>query len=96
MNIPLIIGALAVSFFLITGLMSILKTSFKTALIIGLIVFGLQIGLKISPQQVFGQVTEYFGGITTWFLKWGNTNKPPTNFRDGKESMLWLLESLLS
>jgi hypothetical protein len=96
MNIPLIIGALAVSFFLITGLMSILKTSFKTALIIGLIVFGLQVGLKISPQQVFGQVMEYFGGVAKWFLKWGNTNKPPADFRDGKQSMLWLLESFLT
>jgi len=95
MNIPLIIGALAVSFFLFWGLLSIIKTTFKTALIVALIVFGLQIGLKIQPQQVFNQVTEFIGGIGKWFMKWGNTNKPPSDFRD-KESMLWLLESFFT
>jgi len=95
MNLPLIIGALAVSFFLMWGLLGIVKTTFKTALIVALIVFGLQIGLNIQPQQVFNQVTEYMGGIGKWFMKWGNTNKPPSGFRD-KESMIWLLESILT
>lgn len=94
MNIPLIIGALAVSFFLMWGLLSIIKTTFKTALIISLIVFGLQMGLKISPQQVFTQVTQFVGGIGNWFLKWGNNYKPPSDFK--KESMLWLLDALSS
>jgi len=95
MNLPLIIGALAVSFFLFWGLLGIIKTTFKTALIVALIVFGLQIGLGISPQQVFNQVIEYLGGIGDWFEKWGKTNKPPSDFRN-KESMLWLLESILT
>jgi len=93
MNIPLIIGALAVSFFLMMGLLSILKTTFKTALIISLIVFSLQIGLKISPQQVLTQMTQFVSGIGDWFMKWGTNNKPPSNFREG--AVLWFLGVIL-
>ena len=35
------------------------------------------------------------GANMGWFMKWGNTNKPPSDFRD-KESMLWLLESFFT
>jgi hypothetical protein len=94
MNLPLIIGAVAVSFFLFWGLLSIIKTSFKTALIVTLIVFGLQMGFKISPQQVLNQVTQFGSGIGAWFMKWGNTNKPPSDFH--KESIQWLLESIFN
>jgi hypothetical protein len=87
MNIPLVIGAIAVSFFLMWGLLSILKTTFKTALIVALIVFGLQMAIGISPQQVAGQIMEFIGGIGKWFQHWGNTNKPPSDFKQ-KESML--------
>ncbi|AFY72288.1 hypothetical protein Syn7502_00115 [Synechococcus sp. PCC 7502] len=94
MNLPLIIGALAVSFFLMWGLLSILKTSFQTALIVTLIVFGLQMGLKISPQEVFNQISVFIGGIGKWFVKWGTTNKPPSDFP--KESLQWLLDSVFN
>ena len=93
MNLPLILGALAVSFFLFWGLLSIIKTSFKTALIVTLIVFALQMGFNVSPQQVLKQVTQFGSGVGEWFMKWGNTNKPPSDFRE-KESMKWLLESV--
>jgi len=94
MNIPLMLGALAVSFFLMWGLLSILKTTFKTALIVALIVFGLQIAIGISPQQVMNQVLAFVGGIIKWFQHWGNTNKPPSDFRE-KESMLRAVEPLV-
>jgi len=94
MNIPLMLGALAVSFFLMWGLLSILKTTFKTALIVALIVFGLQIAIGISPQQVMNQVLAFVGGIIKWFQHWGNTNKTPSDFRE-KESMLRSLRLLI-
>ncbi len=99
MNIPLIIGALAVSFFLMWGLLGILKTTLKTALIVAVIVFGLQLVFKISPHLVFNQAAEFTNGIgngiTQWFSKWGNKQKPPSDF--GKQSMLrWFIESIFA
>ena len=82
MNLPLLLGAIAVAIFLFWGLLSILKTTFKTALIVTAIVFALQMGFSISPQQLFTQVTNLVGDVGQWFMKWGNTNKPPSDFPD--------------
>jgi hypothetical protein len=56
MNLPLIIGTLAICYFIFWGLVNVIKTSVKTALIVSLIIFGLQMAFKISPEQVLNQV----------------------------------------
>ncbi|WP_019501506.1 hypothetical protein [Pseudanabaena sp. PCC 6802] len=73
---PLVIGAFVVSVLLLFGLFSIIKTTFKTAFLIALVVFGLQVFTGIGPQQVFQQVLQFISDLGNWFTRWGNTAKP--------------------
>lgn len=73
---PLVIGAFVVSVLLLFGLFSVIKTTFKTAFLVALVVFGLQVFTGIGPQQVFQQVLQFVSGLGNWFTRWGNTAKP--------------------
>ncbi len=90
---PTFIGAIIVSILLLFALLSIIKTTFKTALFIALIVFGIQIFTGIGPQQIWQQVLQFMGGLGAWFQRWGGNYKPPSDFKD-KQSMLWALQLL--
>ncbi|MEE3715475.1 hypothetical protein V2H45_01810 [Tumidithrix elongata RA019] len=100
MNAALLLGALVVSVLLIWGLLSIIKTTFKTALFVALVVFGLQIATGIGPMQVFQQVGNFAGGalsgISEWLRNWGGNYKPPSDFNKGKQALEWVLQQALA
>jgi hypothetical protein len=100
MNTALLIGALVVSVLLIWGLLSIIKTTFKTALFVAIVVFGLQILTGVGPLQVFQQVGNFassaLGGISDWLRNWGGNYKPPSDFNKGKQALVWILQVLYS
>ncbi len=87
---PLVIGAFVVSVLLLFGLFSMIKTTFKTAFLIALVVFGLQVFTGIGPEQIFQQVLKFFSGIGDWLSRWGGTAKPPADFRDKQSLLDWL------
>lgn len=89
MNTALMIGAAIVSVLLFFGLLGILKTTFKTALLIAIVIFVLQYFTGVGPQQVFDQVLKFISGIGNWLQRSGN------NFKS-KQSLLWLLELVAS
>jgi len=89
MNTALMIGAAIVSVLLFFGLLGILKTTFKTALLIAIVIFVLQYFTRIGPQQVFDQVLKFIGGIGNWLQRSGSNYKT-------KESLLWLLDLVAS
>jgi hypothetical protein len=87
---PLIIGAFVVSVLLLFGLFSMIKTTFKTAFLIALVVFGLQVFTGIGPEQIFQQVLKFFSGIGEWLSRWGGNYK-------NKQSLLdWLIFAVTS
>ena len=92
---PLIIGAFVVSVLLLFGLFSMIKTTFKTAFLIALVVFGLQVFTGIGPEQIFQQVLKFFSGIGDWLSRWGGSYKPPADFRDKQSLLDWLLFACL-
>ena len=57
MDLVLIIGAIAITIFVFLLLVRIVKATIKTALLVALIVFGLQF-LGIGPDRVFQQITQ--------------------------------------
>jgi hypothetical protein len=80
MNTPLLIGALIVAIIVLWGMISIVKTTLKTALTVAIIVFALQVLTSVGPQQVFDQIMKWLGGIGNWLQRWGSTYKAPTDF----------------
>ena len=95
MNTPLLIGALIVAIAVLWGMISIVKATLKTALIVAIVVFSLQMLTGIGPQQVFDQIMNWLGGIGNWLQRWGGTYKPPTDFpsRPSPQSLVqfWLV-----
>lgn len=94
-NTPLVIGALIVAVVLLFGILSILKTTFKTALIVAVVVFALQLLTGIGPQQILVQVVQMVGGLGRWFQQLGGKYQAPSDFRE-KQSMLEALALYLS
>lgn len=96
MNTPLAIGALIVAIVVLLGMLSVIKTTLKTALIVAVVVFGLQMLTGIGPQQVLGQIWAWIGGIGQWLQKWGGSYTPnketPTPTRSSLEVWpgLWM------
>jgi len=80
MNTPLLIGAFIVAIVVLWGMISIVKTTLKTALIVAILIFGLQVLTGVGPQQVFDQILQWLGGIGNWLQRWGGTYKTPTDF----------------
>jgi hypothetical protein len=76
MNTPLAIGALIVAIVVLLGMLSVIKTTLKTALTVAVIVFALQMLTGIGPQQVLDQLVAWAGGIGEWLQKWGGTYTP--------------------
>jgi hypothetical protein len=92
MNTPLVIGALIVSILLMFWIFSVLKTTFKVAFFIAIVVFGLQVLTGIGPQQVWAEVFKMFSNIPKWLGQWGNKAKPPSDFREKTQSLLWFMQ----
>jgi nitrate/nitrite transporter NarK len=95
MDGALIVAALIVSVLLLMGLMSLLKTTFKTAFLIAVVVFATQILTGIGPGQIFQQVLRWFGGIGEWLSTWGNRAKPPTDVPSPRQLLHWLWTAAL-
>ncbi|MDX1977796.1 MAG: hypothetical protein SFT94_08985 [Pseudanabaenaceae cyanobacterium bins.68] len=76
MNTPLVVGALIVSVLLIFWLFSVLKATFKTALMVGVVVFALQLLTGVGPQEVWAEVVKILAGIPKWLQNWGGKYKP--------------------
>jgi hypothetical protein len=93
---PLIIGAFVVSVLLLFGLFSMIKTTFKTAFLVALVVFGLQVFTGIGPEQLFQQVMKFFSGIGEWLGRWGGSYKPPADFREKQSLLDWLFFAVIS
>jgi hypothetical protein len=92
---PLIIGAFVVSVLLLFGLFSMTKTTFKTAFLVALVVFGLQVFTGIGPEQLFQQVMKFFSGIGEWLSRWGGNYKPPADFKGTQSLLDWLLFAVI-
>lgn len=95
MNTALLIAAAIVSVLLFFGLIGLIKTTVKTALMIAVVVFLLQYFTGIGPQQVFQQVLQMLGGVGNWLQRWGGTYKPPSDFKD-KQSAIEMLNLVAS
>jgi len=92
MNTPLIIGALVVAVLIVLWLINVIKTTIQTALIVGVVVFALQLGFKVGPLDLWQQIQVAVGGIAKWLRQWGNKYKPP---KDTPETILWFTLTLL-
>lgn len=93
MNTPLLFGALVVSILLLLGLLNIVKTTFKTAFLIAIVVFGLQMFTGIGPEQVWKQILQFIAGMGNWFRQSGGKYKPPEGFRE-TQLVLWSVRLL--
>ncbi|PZU99930.1 MAG: hypothetical protein DCE90_01170 [Pseudanabaena sp.] len=96
MNIPLVVGALLVSLLIFWWLLSVIKASLKTALLVVAVVFALQVFTGVGPQQIFNQVGQWLGVSFTrfaaWLQNWGNKNKFDP---DAKKQSLLIIMSIL-
>lgn len=63
MNWILLIAAIVISFLIFTWLVRVVKATIGTAIVIAIIVFGLQIFLGIGPADLVGQIQELWQGI---------------------------------
>ncbi|NJL42398.1 MAG: hypothetical protein HC935_01305 [Pseudanabaena sp. SU_2_4] len=54
-----------VSVLLLFGLFSTIKTTFKTAFLIALVVFGLQVFTGIGPEQIFSKYLSFLVVLAT-------------------------------
>jgi hypothetical protein len=94
MNLPLVIGALLVSVLLLWWLMSVIKASFKTAFLIVVVIFAIQVLTGVGPQQIFNQVGQWMGISLTkfanWLQTWGDKGKVDPDRR--KQSAIWLFQ----
>ena len=93
MNLPLVIGALIVSALLLWWLLSVIKASFKTAFLIVVAIFAIQVLTGVGPQQIFNQVGQWMGisltRFSSWLQTWGEKGKFDP---DGKrQSVIWML-----
>ncbi len=86
------IGALIVAIVVLLSVWKIFKTTLKAALIVGLVVFGVQVLTGVGPEQVLTEAwklaSQFFSNIGNWLFRWGNTNKPPSDFPKDKQSVL--------
>lgn len=96
MNTPLVIGALIVSVLLIFWLFSVLRATFKTALMVGVVVFALQLLTGVGPQEVWAEAVKILTSIPStignWLQNWGGKYKPSS----GILILGSILESILS
>ncbi|MCA1904180.1 MAG: hypothetical protein CV045_12545 [Cyanobacteria bacterium M5B4] len=92
MNTPLVIGALIVAVVVVFWLINVIKTTIQTALLIGVVVFALQLGFKVGPIDVWRQIQRMAGGLAQWLRL---TNSKYTPKRDVPENLLWLIPSVL-
>jgi ABC-type multidrug transport system permease subunit len=65
MNLILLIAAIVVSFLIFTWLIKVVKATITTALLIALIVFGVQILFGIGPNEIWDQVK----GLWEWLWR---------------------------
>ncbi len=97
MNIPLVVGALLVSLLIFWWLLSVIKASLKTALLVVAVVFALQVFTGIGPQQIFNQVGQWLGisftRFASWLENWGNKNKFDPDVK--KQSLSMILSMFL-
>ncbi|OIP72841.1 MAG: hypothetical protein AUK48_10890 [Oscillatoriales cyanobacterium CG2_30_44_21] len=97
MNTPLVIGALLVSVLIFWWLLSVIKASLKTALLVVVVVFALQVFTGIGPQQIFNQVGQWMGisfnRFGAWLQNWGNKNKFDPDVK--KQSLLMIMSILI-
>jgi hypothetical protein len=89
MNLPLLIGALIVAALLFLALINIIKVAVKTALMIAIVVFILQLLTGIGPEQVTEQVGKIFGAGLQWMLNFFNRDQPEETIES--EAMIWLV-----
>ena len=96
MNLPLVIGALAVSLLLLWWLMSVIKASFKAAFLVVAVIFTIQVLTGVGPQQIFNQVGQWMGISLTKFLAWLQTWGSKGRFDPDpdlkKQSVIWLFD----
>ncbi|MCS6959640.1 MAG: hypothetical protein RMK91_06275 [Pseudanabaenaceae cyanobacterium SKYGB_i_bin29] len=89
MNTPLIVGALVVAVLVVLWLVNVIKTTLQTALMIGVVVFALQVGFKVGPLDVWKQVQAGAAALAQWLRNWGNRYSPFK--KTPQESLLWLI-----
>lgn len=92
MNTPLIIGALIVAVVIVLWLINVIKTTIQTALLIGVVIFALQLIFKVGPLDLWRQIQRMVGGLAQWLRQ---TNNKYTPKRDVPENLLWLIPSVL-
>jgi hypothetical protein len=92
MDLPLIIGALIVAALLFLALINIIKTAIKTALLIAVIIFALQLISGVGPEEVWTQVAKIIGTAWQWLqnLIFNNKSDPAIE----SQAMIWLLRYL--
>ncbi|MBF2029937.1 MAG: hypothetical protein IGS48_24810 [Oscillatoriales cyanobacterium C42_A2020_001] len=66
MNLVLLIAAIAISFLVFTWLIKVVRATIGTAIMIAILVLGLQIVFGIGPAQVWQQVSQFLQ--TIWQL----------------------------
>ncbi|MFN3360421.1 MAG: hypothetical protein ACK421_03190 [Pseudanabaenaceae cyanobacterium] len=93
MNTPLVVGALIVAVLVVLWLVNVIKTTIQTALLIGVVVFALQVGFKVGPLDVWRQIQSAAGSLANWLRNWGNRYSPFK--KTPQESLLWLIPLLL-
>lgn len=93
MNTPLVVGALIVAVLVVLWLVNVIKTTIQTALLIGVVIFALQVGFKVGPLDVWRQIQAAAGGLANWLRNWGNKYSPFK--KTPQESLLWLIPLLL-
>ncbi len=92
MDQALVIGALIVAVVVVLWMINVIKTTIQTALIVGAVVFGLQLGFKVGPLDMWQKIQTMAVGLAQWLRNWGNKYTPPKNTPEG---LLWLSLSLL-
>ncbi|MFN9667954.1 MAG: hypothetical protein ACK573_03720 [Pseudanabaena sp.] len=75
MNLPLVIGALAVSLLLLWWLLSVIKASFKTAFLVVAVIFRILVGTGVVRLLFFVLVvlwgSGFVGGLGKSLHVWG-------------------------
>lgn len=63
MNLVLLLAAIVVSFLVFTWLVKVLKATIGTAILVAVIVLGVQLLFGIGPGQIWQQVSQFFQAI---------------------------------
>lgn len=63
MDIALVLGAIVVSFLVFTWLLKVVRATVKTAILVALILLGLQLLFGIGPARLWEYITAFLPGF---------------------------------